>query len=132
MPKVGYLLVCQEATAGPDGVLIIRQPFPAITPLSIPGNYTFSLAFALYDLKTDTQYDLAMIVKDPSGKEIIKNNFNFSFSEDPSNKVPYGEMNVTFPNFPFMVPGLYSVEVGVVGDVFKKLELPVHAAGQSL
>lgn len=132
MPKVGYLLVCQEAMEGPDKKLMIRNPFPAITPLNVPGNYTFTLAFALYDLKSDTQYDLAMIIKDPSGEEILRNNFNFSFNEDPDNKVPYGEMNVTFPNFPFKVPGLYTVEVGIEGNEFKQLEVPVHAAGQSL
>lgn len=132
MAKIGYLVVCQEVGEGPNRGLMISHPYPAITPLSIPGNYSFVVAFSLYDLKAGTKYDLTVDIKDPNGTIINHGNFNFTFDEGPDGQTPYGEMNMSFPNFPFRIPGLYTIDVAVSPDAKKQIEIPVHISGTSL
>ncbi len=126
MAKIGYLLLCEDVI-GNQNEMSIHKPYVALSPLSIPGNYSFTIAFSLFDLKENSKYELKITMVTPSGTVVLNDNFEFEFTvpEGVTRKVPYGQMNIGFPNFPLREKGIYELTLMINDESSKTLEVPV-------
>lgn len=126
MAKIGYFVVC-EAVFGSGNEMIIKNPYEAITPLSIPGNYSFAMAFSLLNLTKNRKYILNFKIVDPNGKEISNHKIDFDFMppEEIEDSISSGSMTVNFNNVEFYVQGPHKFIISVNDDSTKEIEIMV-------
>lgn len=133
MEKITYALICQEVL-GNEGDLIIRNPKYLLTPLNIPGNFSFTLAIGVANLAEDGEYNLVVELFPPTRKKIIKiidikfNTPAKAFEHDY--QIFEGNLNFGFPNFEFYEDGVYKLDIKLINDensVTSNLEFMVKA-----
>ncbi|WP_017726786.1 DUF6941 family protein [Halalkalibacterium ligniniphilum] len=128
MWKIGYLILCEEIITTSDQKSII--PLVGLNPISIPGNFSFRIAFSLFSTdKNPSRHNIIRVVlKDPSGKTVKDTNeIKFEIPEPEitnGRAVKAGEADLGFNNIVLPVEGTYQVVVTVNGET-KTLEVPV-------
>ncbi|MGD7021746.1 DUF6941 family protein [Rossellomorea vietnamensis] len=131
MARIGYVIVSEDVY-GSDRELIIKNPLNSISPYSLPGNFSFVIAFSIIDLIRDTSYHLTIELKDPNKKDVIqKQELDFSYNPPPqvAEKVKSGAMNLAFNNVVFKQEGIHTLTVSVTGGNSHSIEILVHPSG---
>lgn len=130
MPEVGYIVVCEEVYTGKDhSETIIKKPLTAITPYSVPGMFSFMLAFSLYDLN-DGPHKVEVFFKTPNEEIILNQVLDFEFEAGSDDKFKDVTLNLKYNNTVFKQTGMHKVEV-ILNDKYKnRLLIPVLPLGE--
>lgn len=132
LAKVGYVVVCEDVFN--DGEVFLKKPYNVITPYSVPGNFSFVLAFSMFELETDVKYKLRVEVIQPSKTNLIEQEMDFEFTPPKDQEVTEpptsGGVNLKFNNVIFKQPGIHTFKVTINGQSTGKLMVPVFASGQ--
>lgn len=131
MPKIGYLIISEDVFGG-EKEMIVKNPYNAIAPYALPGNFSFVVAFSILDLEPRKLYKLTIELLDPNGNHVIpKQDMNFDYAppEGIVPKIHAGAVNLSFNNVIFRVPGTHTFSVSIDGNA-KSLEMPVFASGE--
>ncbi|MEK5108603.1 hypothetical protein MHI57_18175 [Cytobacillus sp. FSL K6-0129] len=130
MAKVGYIVVCEEVF-NDRGDVTLRKPYNVITPYSVPGNFSFVLAFSMFDLKVKVQYKLKIEITQPTGSNLIEEVLDFDFTPpDESDPLASGAVNLKFNNILFKQEGIHTFRVTINDQTTSKLMIPVLPSGQ--
>src|SRR5699024_7573851 len=74
MLQIGYLIICEDITKEQNHVLI-QRPLSIIEPINIPGNFSFKIAFSMFenlkDITTKNENILTITFTDPKGNELL-------------------------------------------------------------
>lgn len=116
MTKINYFLICQDVL-GNENEQIIRNPYMVLQPLSIPGNFSFTVSLGLYDLESSKNYRLKieLISPDNTSKEIRDISFTaptIELDQQPD-AIGIGNLNLAFPNFEFYHKGVYKFKLSI-------------------
>lgn len=130
MLQIGYLIICDEVIQDPNQ-LIIRKPLTALTPLNLPGNFSFRVAFSLYNFnEQDFGKDnkVRVTFKDPDDK-IVLDTGELNMKTDPNNatansSLEIAEADMGITNVDLFKKGIYTLTLTVNED-FKELKIPV-------
>lgn len=128
MAKVGYIIVCEDVFNNPD--LIIKKPYNAITPYSVPGNFSFVIAFSINELKKNTKYKLKLEIIDPDESNLIKEELDFEFTPKDDDLFSSGQINLKFNNVLFNKAGDHIFKVTVDDESTNKIVIPVYPIGK--
>lgn len=130
MLRIGYIVICEDVIREPEqGRLHIRNPMPALTPLSLPGNFSFKVAFSLHNIIESDRgkvNNLRIVFKDPNGKVIIDTQ-ELKMIQDDDRKhaiIEVAEVDLSMNNIELYETGLYTLILNVNGET-KELEIPV-------
>ncbi|MGG3232579.1 hypothetical protein ABEP17_03535 [Priestia flexa] len=136
MARVGYVIVCEDIFN--DKEMIIKNPYNAITPYSVPGNFSFVLGFSLLELQINVPYKLKIEIHDEEGELVIPTqelDFKFSPPTDQqvqntmnSGPVNSGSINMDFNNIVFKKSGFHSFSVTVNNEHTNEIQIPVRAS----
>ncbi|SDB89420.1 hypothetical protein SAMN05421734_102251 [Pelagirhabdus alkalitolerans] len=130
MLKIGYLLICED-TYEKNGKIMIDKPLPNISPLSLPGNYSFKVAFSLHNFDVETfgsSNKIQITFKDPEGKIIMDTGekeirTDLGKQENDSNlEVAQGDL--TMNNVELYIKGIYTLTLRI-NEESKDLQVPV-------
>ncbi|MCJ8223363.1 MULTISPECIES: DUF6941 family protein [Bacillus] len=134
MFKIGYVVIC-ENVYNDGNQFIIKNPYSIISPVNIPGNFSFNLAFSMMKiLETERSEEVAqlqIIMKDPDN-EVCINTGVLKASPTPRNereaehKILIGDASINFSNIVFKKEGFYTLEIIVDGEKQKSIEIPVY------
>lgn len=129
MLHIGYLLVCEEVIKEPDRTLL--KPLASLSPLGLPGNYSFKVAFSLHNLNKDDFGKLNkinLIIEDQQGNTIINTgslNLVSDLETVPNNaRIELVEADITINNAEFQTSGIYTITL-IVNDERKEVKIPV-------
>lgn len=130
MLSIGYLIICEEVIPEKDQI-IIRKPLAALTPLNIPGNFSFKVAFSLHNLdKKDfgEENKVRVIFKDPNGNNVIDTG-ELQMRTNPDGRpdnatVEIAEADLSINNVDLYHKGIYTL-ILCVNDESKELKVPV-------
>lgn len=130
MLQIGYLIICEDVEANKKN-LNIRNPLSAITPINLPGNYSFKVAFSLHNFNEESFGDenvIRITLVDPNervlvdtGKLKIKTDEK-ERADKPS--LEAAEADVTMNNVEFHTKGLHKLTLSVNSEE-KELSIPV-------
>ncbi|MBU8564515.1 hypothetical protein [Bacillus licheniformis] len=131
MFNIGYAVICENAFN--DGKqIIIKNPYSIISPVNIPSNFSFNLAFSIIKVPAPTdEADAALLqfrLKDPDGNDIVISDaltIKVGNQEEDSQKYMYGDANFNFSNIEFLKEGNYNLEMHLEGRCKKTIEIPV-------
>jgi len=127
MAQIGYIIICDEVFENQNRGFTINNPYVQLTPYSIPGEFSFSLSFSIFDIKPTEQYRILVHLKSP--KEIIwEADINIT-AKDEAKNVSHTLMNVPFKNLLLTEEGLYKAIIEVLWDdkkTSKELIFPVR------
>jgi len=131
MLQIGYLIICEDVIREKNHS-IIQKPLPVINPINIPGNFTFKVAFSMFEdidnPMADQKQTLNVIITDPKNNEIfnsgqlfIEANYNQD-SEDKRIRVAEADMGIT--NLELKHKGIHTITL-TLNDNTKTLDFPV-------
>lgn len=131
MLQIGYLIVCEDVIQERDRVLI-QKPLPIINPVSIPGNFSFKIAFSMFEnLKEDDSPNdnkLNVRIIDSKGNEIfhsgeliIETNSN-ELNNDKRYRVAEADMNLN--NLELHNEGVHTISLTLNNNT-KTIDIPV-------
>jgi len=130
MLKIGYLVICEDIIIE-NNQISIRRPFSALTPLNLPGNFSFKVAFSLHNLTKENfgeENTLKIEIKDSNDKTVVDTG-NLNLQTNPRNKpetsrVEIAEADMTFNNIELYSEGIYTLTL-YVNEENKELKIPV-------
>jgi len=135
MARIGYMLICDEVVQHNQNQLAIFAPYPQITTISMPGQYSFTLSLSIYDIVPEQKNHLKIILKDPDGKTVWDMNADFDTknnNNDNNGDFQHTIMNIPFKNYIFNKKGIYTfvteVEVKETDDK-NSFSFPVRKKG---
>lgn len=118
MERITYFLICQDVLSN-DKEQIIRNPIYLMTPLNIPGNFSFTVAMGVANLKENGQYKIVLEIVDPESnvKKLIDANFTTPpKSQNHDKQIFEGNLNFGYPNFEFYKEGIFRVIVNISSE----------------
>ena len=119
MEKITYLLICQDVLSN-DKEQIIRNPIYLMTPLNIPGNFSFTVALGIANLKEDGQYKITLeiISPDSTTQKLVDAHFTTPPKSNGhgDNQIFEGNLDFGHPNFEIYKDGIYLVIVTLSSD----------------
>lgn len=135
MLQIGYLIICEDVIKE-QGQTIIQKPFPVLTPLNLPGNFSFKVAFSLHNLTEEhfgKENILKVMLKDSNGKDVV-NTGDLNLQTNPNSKpdgssVEIAEADISFNNVEFYTDGIYSLTL-TVNENEQTLKIPVIKRNQ--
>jgi hypothetical protein len=127
MAMIGYLIVCEDVYG--EGDIVIKKPYSAISPYSIPGNFSFVISFSLIDLKENVSYKLNLEIIDPEGTIMLGQNIEFDVSPQ-AESFTSGVLNIKFNNVVFKKKGLHTFKITIDNGHSNQVIIPVTPSGQ--
>ncbi|MCY8499879.1 hypothetical protein P8917_08920 [Bacillus atrophaeus] len=129
MWEIGYLILCEDIFNNGDD-RVYKNPLSGLQPVNIPGNFSFKVAFSIFNRTLDNRNEkntLRMLFKDPEDNILNDTGeINFQFEgevpEDATFEV--GEAGIGMNNVVLPVEGIYTLEVRI-NDNKKTLKVPV-------
>lgn len=138
MPIISTFMYCEKAEVNPqDGKLNITNPFLALTPAFIPGQFSFAVAFSIVgmDLTRENQFQIKFFKSDAPDRTIIDAGplvIPAGLQDQVSRVLPVEHkgimINLDFRNIILREVGMYTSEVYLNGD--KMGEYPIYAKGE--
>lgn len=133
MTHINYFIACQEVLAN-EKDQIIRNPYMLLTPLSIPGNFSFTLAIGVFDLKPAVNYLFQVNLTNPEGNitEVLKAPFispeDFELQAiNNNNGMGLGDFNLDMENFEFYKTGvhIFTLNLYSAGELVDSKEVSI-------
>jgi hypothetical protein len=133
MPKISTFMYCEEAI-GNGQKMQISGPLQIITPLFVPGMFSFAVVFGILDVDLSTcSYSLQVKFLSPQKDEILIDSgvLQLDKQQQSENKLPpemRGVMfNFDFRNVPFRQEGIYKTVILLNGEEIG--EFPIQVKG---
>ncbi|WP_078392066.1 hypothetical protein [Shouchella patagoniensis] len=137
MWEIGYLIVCEDVGKTSNGELMMK-PIGVMSPINIPGNYSFYIAFSLFNKDINKSKEdgvLRFIVKDPNNG-VVEDSGDLNFNPIPLNEssdeheLATGEADIRLNNVELNIEGVYEVELIIDGNS-KRVKFPVKVKNKS-
>ncbi|MGE1234077.1 DUF6941 family protein [Bacillus altitudinis] len=129
MYNIGYAVICESAFNNGKQI-IIKNPYSVISPVNIPGNFSFDLAFSIIkdsepsDGVEDAQ--LKFRLEDPEGRVVVNSEtLTIKVVNEENKNFLYGDANFNFANVEFFKEGNFNLKIVLDGVVQKEVEIPV-------
>ncbi|APC46452.1 hypothetical protein P9246_17675 [Aeribacillus pallidus] len=128
MAKIGFIVVSNDAF-NHNGEIIIKKPFASLNPYNIPGEFSFTVSFSMFNLLANKDHNFIVKIISPNGNNVFKtNNINFRF--DPKENVHAAVININFNNVLFKETGIHKISVTIDDENTKEIEIPVFPRKQ--
>jgi hypothetical protein len=141
MPHVSMFMYCENATNDmtPQGPkLNITGPLHILTPMFVPGMFSFSIVFGILDLETDIDHAIRVIFRSSvageehlidTGKDILipRNSEKNDLPKDMRGLM----MSLDFKNVVFRSEGLFLTEVLFDGESLGQFPIKVRGSERS-
>lgn len=130
MIQIGYLILCEDVIQDHNSILL-RKPHAQISPISIPGNYSFRVAFSLFNVDSEIfgkENTIRIAMKSPNDK-IVFDSKEIKIQTDLSKKpdgarIEIVEADAALNNVEFFDEGVYTLTL-LVNNSSKELKIPV-------
>lgn len=132
MLQIGYMIICEDIVINRDQ-LLIKKPLPILAPLSLPGNFSFKVAFSLHNLNKEDfgkENNVQLVFKDDEGNIVfdtgelkLQTNIN---QKPQGSTVEIAEADIGINNVDLFKEGIYTLTLKVNNDS-KDLKIPVKA-----
>lgn len=113
----------------------LNNPIAIIQPEAIPGNFSFVIAFNVFDVTPQKESVVSVAFISPTGvktelihEEKVSLPFRGGENEPLSNRKNAISMNLDVRNFPFQEEGIYTFSVVLNGEEFEH-SFPVYKKG---
>ncbi|MGN8647874.1 DUF6941 family protein [Gracilibacillus sp. HCP3S3_G5_1] len=126
MAQIGYVIICDEVFDNNNRGFTINNPYAQITPMVIPGQFSFSLSFSIFEIDPTKEYRIIIDLSSPHEK-IWDADINFSTKPGVTNAT-HTLINIPFKNILLKEEGIYKVNVRILWDEeenSKELKFPV-------
>lgn len=132
MLQIGYMIICEDVVVNRNQ-LLIKKPLPILTPLSLPGNFSFKVAFSLHNLNKEDfgkENNIQLVIKDDEGS-IVFDTGELKLQTDANQKpkdstVEIAEADIGINNVDLFKEGIYTLTLKVNNNS-KDLKIPVKA-----
>lgn len=128
MLQIGYVVICEDVIQD-NNQSLIKRPLAALVPLSIPGNYSFKVAFSLHNTNKEDfgkNNTLRLFLSDPDDNIITDTGIlNIQTNNPPENSsVEIAEADVGMNNVEFYKEGIHTLHLNI-NDNEKTVKIPI-------
>ena len=123
----------QMTPNGPQNQIV--NPLQVLTPVAIPGNYSFTISCSISGFQKSSDHKVELIFSDPSGGEVAKPvEFSINIERDicvdelHENSVPGITLNVDLRNVILKSEGIYSTKVLLDEELIGEYKIQVVKA----
>lgn len=128
LAKVGFIILCDEVFNN-QGNITIDKPLTHIAPYTIPGQFSFTLSFSVFNIEPRKENILRVRLISPTNKIELNMNFDFKYDDGSTDVVQSTVLNIPFRNFLFTESGLFKFEIDINNsEDVKYLDVPIVEA----
>ncbi len=128
IPSFSYCRKIKVQANGKEKFVDVSTPYTALTPVAVPGNFSFVVAFTLGGLFAGKDYNFNILFVDPNGKAITESTLTVApLKKNFSNYAI--QASVDFVNAVLPVEGIYKTVVKFGSDILGEFSILVQARG---
>ena len=122
-----------QITPGGPQYQIVR-PLQVLSPIAIPGNYSFSISCNIAGFEKDREHSISIAICAPNGEECarpvddVKFNFGSELVNGDNDQIPGLSLNIDLRNMVLWNPGVYTAKVVLDGKIIGEYRIEAAAA----
>ena len=130
IPSFSYCRKIAVQSNGKAKLVDVTQPYSVLSPVAVPGNFSFMVAFAIGGLVPNKDYSFDIIFADPFDNVITRYPLKVAPIKMDSNNNGYSiQASIDFVNLILPVEGIYKTIVKYNDTVLGSFSILVHPKG---